>query len=98
MFLKSKSSLLFSTVDKQTFNVSQKMQQNYSNLSYVYALFSMLLVWQDRFFLSRYYTLEEVAEYSTVYRLVDLHGVFMGAFVAAFAPILWSINTNKKQV
>ena len=97
MYLKSKSSLLFSTVDKQTFNVSQKMQQNYSNLSYVYALFSMLLVWQDRFFLSRYYTLEEVAEYSTVYRLVDLHGVFMGAFVAAFAPILWSVNTNKKQ-
>ena len=35
MYLKSKSSLLFSTVDKQTFNVSQKMQQKYSNLSYV---------------------------------------------------------------
>lgn len=97
VYLKSKSSLLFSVVDKQTINISKKMQQNYSNLSYIYALFSMLLTWQDRFFLSRYYTLEEVAEYSTVYRLVDLHGVFVGAFVAAFAPILWSVNTNKKQ-
>jgi len=97
VYLKSKSSLLFSEVDQQTIDISQKMQQNYSNLSYIYALFSMLLTWQDRFFLSRYYTLEEVAEYSTVYRLVDLHGVFIGAFVAAFAPILWSVNTNKKQ-
>ena len=97
VYLRSKSSLLFSVVDKQTINISQKMQKNYSNLSYIYALFSMLLTWQDRFFLSKYYTLEEVAEYSTVYRLVDLHGVFVGAFVAAFAPILWSVNTNKKQ-
>jgi O-antigen/teichoic acid export membrane protein len=58
----------------------------------------MLLGWQDRFFLTKYYSLEEVAEYSTVYRLADLHGVFVSAFVAAFAPILWSVsNKNKKK-
>ena len=47
-------------------------------------------------YLSRYYGLEEVAEYSTVYRLADLHGVFIGAFVSAIAPILWSVNNKIK--
>ena len=98
LYLRYKSSILFSKTQKQTLNLSKKMQENYSNLSYIYALFSILLAWQDRFFLTRYYTLEEVAEYSTVYRLADLHGVFVGAFVSAFAPILWSVsNKNKKK-
>ena len=78
--------------------LSKELKNNYSNLSYIYALFSMLLGWQDRFFLTKYYSLEEVAEYSTVYRLADLHGVFVSAFVVAFAPILWSVsNKNKKK-
>ena len=97
IYLKSKSFLLFSTLHKEALNLSKKMQENYSNLSYFYALFAMLLGWQDRFFLTRYYTLEEVAEYSTVYRLADLHGVFVSAFVAALAPILWSINNKNKE-
>ncbi len=97
IYLKYKSSLLFSTKFQQSLTLSKKMQENYSNLSYIYALFSMLLAWQDRFFLTRYYSLEEVAEYSTVYKLTDLHGVFVGAFVTAFAPILWSVNNKNKK-
>ena len=97
-YLKSRSNKLFSQSNEVTLNLSKELQNNYSNLSYIYALFSMLLGWQDRFFLTKYYSLEEVAEYSTVYRLADLHGVFVSAFVVAFAPILWSVsNKNKKK-
>jgi len=97
-YLKSSSNKLFAESRKSTLNLSKDIQNNYSNLSYLYVLFSMLLGWQDRFFLTKYYSLEEVAEYSTIYRLVDLHGVFIGAFATAFAPILWSVsNKNKKK-
>ena len=96
LYLKRNTDILFSSFHEKTLNISKKMQENYSNLSYIYAIFAMLLAWQDRFILSRLYTLEEVAEYSTVYRLADLHGVFVGAFVSAIAPILWSVNNKNK--
>jgi len=94
IYLKKKSNTLFQTNNKEVLSITEKMQKNYSNLSYLYTMFAMLLGWQDRFFLTKFYTLEEVAKYSTVYRLVDLHGVFISAFVAAVAPIIWSINNK----
>ena len=43
LYFKSKSNLLFSRENKENLNVNKKILQNYSNLSYIYALFSMLL-------------------------------------------------------
>ena len=59
---------------------------------YMYSWFSLMLVWQDKFLLQKIYSFEKLAHYSTIYRLVDMHGVVIGTFVSTLGPFLWSLN------
>ncbi len=66
----------------------------YALYGYLYAIFSVMLTWQDRLIIQYFFEEDIVAHYSTVYRLVDLHGVVIGASIASFAPFFWNVKNK----
>lgn len=62
----------------------------YSNMAFLFILFSSFINWQDRYYIKYYLTEYDVGLYDAIYRYVDIIGVIIGSFLIALAPILFS--------
>jgi len=82
--------------DDMEFDSSDASMNKYALYGYLFSIFSVMLTWQDRLIIQYFFDEDIVAHYSTVYRLIDLHGVVVGASVASFAPFFWNIKNKSK--
>lgn len=66
----------------------------YSNYTYLYFIFSSVITWADRYFIKIYSSQVDVGLYDAIYRLLNILGIVVGAFMIAIAPILFSREKN----
>ena len=62
----------------------------YSNYTYLYIIFSSVITWADRYFIKIYSNQVDVGLYDAIYRVLNILGIFVGAFMVAMGPILFS--------
>lgn len=66
----------------------------YSNYTYLYIIFSSVITWADRYFIKIYSNQVDVGLYDAIYRVLNILGIFVGAFMVAMGPILFSREKN----
>ena len=66
----------------------------YSNYTYLYIIFSSVITWADRYFIKIYSNQVDVGLYDAIYRILNILGIVVGAFMIAIAPILYSREKN----